>query len=65
MKFDKALTLEDDSEAKIMLTLSAYPGTKGSWYSFRAFSLRESMGIDHCEGLVRHEKVAIDGACLA
>lgn len=65
VKFDKALVLEDDSEAKIMLTLSAHPGTKGSWHDFRVFSLRESMRIDHCEGLIRLEKVGIEGACLA
>ena len=65
VKFDKALVLEDDSEAKITLTLSAHPGTKGSWYNFRVFSIRESMRIDHCEGLIRQENVAVEGACLA
>ena len=65
VKFYKALVLEDGSEAKIMLTLSAHPGTKDSWHDFRVFSLKESMRIDHCEGLIRHEQAGIEGACLA
>ena len=61
VKFAKALVLEDGNEAKIMLTLSAHPGTKDSWYDFKVFSMRESIRSEHCDGLIRLEDFETEG----
>ncbi|RDL42230.1 Acyl transferase hydrolase [Venustampulla echinocandica] len=60
IKFDKALVLEENEDAKIFLTLSAHPGTKDSWYDFKVSSSRDGVRSDHCLGLIRLENVPIE-----
>lgn len=61
INFDKALVLDENNEAKIMLTLVAHPGTKGSWYHFKVSSSRDEITSDHCHGLIRLENLATEG----
>ncbi|MCJ1439395.1 hypothetical protein MMC27_008789 [Xylographa pallens] len=65
IKFDKALVLEENVEAKIMLTLSAHPGTKDTWYDFKVFSTRDEARNEHCNGLIRLEEPNNQVACKA
>jgi acyl transferase domain-containing protein len=59
VKFDKALVLEENLEAKVFLTLSPHLGTKNSWYDFKISSSREGVRSEHCVGLIRLEDVPV------
>ena len=63
VKFDKALVLEESNPAKIMLVLTAHPGTKDSWYDFKISSSREDNRSEHCYGLIRIEAMKTEGNC--
>ena len=54
--FPKALVLEEEKPTKIMLSLSARPGSKDTWHEFKVFSLTEDAWAEHCRGLVRIEE---------
>ncbi|KAK0635463.1 hypothetical protein B0T17DRAFT_485578 [Bombardia bombarda] len=52
IRFDKALVLEEDKDAVILLSLSQVPGSK-DWHEFRISSNTDDVYIEHCSGLVR------------
>ena len=53
VKFNKALVLEEDVEAQIILALTPHLGTKNSWYNFEVSSVIDGNTIEHCGGLIR------------
>ena len=55
IKFDKALVLEENVDAKLMFSLTPHPGTKNPWYNFRVSSSRDESWMTHCIGLIRLE----------
>lgn len=63
IKFSRALVLDDsDDYSMISLSLSAVPGSVGSWYSFQVLSLKSPVGLKgddvwntHAVGLIRNE----------
>ena len=61
VKFDRALVLEENRPAKVMLTLTPHSGVKDSWFDFKVSSLREEVRSEHCYGLIRLEKVIAEG----
>lgn len=55
VKFSRAMVLEEDSESKIMLSLSPVPGSTRSWFEYKVESLREDIWTEHSTGLIRVE----------
>ncbi|TVY26941.1 Fumagillin dodecapentaenoate synthase [Lachnellula hyalina] len=58
VRFDKALVLEEENDAKVTLHLSPHPGPKETWYDFRVVSLNEGSWTEHSSGLIRLEKLS-------
>ncbi|KAI1103410.1 putative polyketide synthase [Jackrogersella minutella] len=54
--FDRALVLEEEKEARIMLSLAPSAGRINSWYQWVVRSLVEGSWVDHCKGQVRVER---------
>lgn len=56
VKFNKALVLEDNVDAKLTLSLTPHPGTKNTWYDFSISSSVDEGWTTHCVGLIRLEE---------
>ncbi|KUJ19568.1 uncharacterized protein LY89DRAFT_696039 [Mollisia scopiformis] len=60
VRFDKALVLEEEIDAKIMLHLSPHPGPKETWYDFKILSSNQETWTEHSSGLIRVEKLSAE-----
>ena len=61
VRFDKALVLEEEIDAKIMLNLTPHPGPKETWYDFKVVSSNQDSRTEHSSGLIRIEKLSTEG----
>ena len=61
VKFDKALVLDEDIDAKMMLNLTPQAGPKDTWYKFKISSSRDELWTEHCTGMIRLEKPMTEG----
>ncbi|KAJ5321623.1 polyketide synthase [Penicillium brevicompactum] len=52
VRFDKALVLEDDKDAEVLLWLTEQQGSK-DWHDFRISSVNEGNLVEHSSGLIR------------
>ncbi|KAJ5952535.1 polyketide synthase [Penicillium vulpinum] len=52
IRFDKALVLEDEKDAEVLLWLTEQPGSK-DWHEFRISSVNGRNLIEHSSGLIR------------
>lgn len=64
VRFDRALVLEEDVDAKIMLHLAPHPGSKENWYDFKIVSLNEGTWTEHSSGMIQLEKLSTEGNTL-
>ncbi|KAF5878019.1 putative polyketide synthase protein [Botrytis fragariae] len=55
VRFSRAIVLEEDSDARIMLSLTPVPGSTRSWFEYKVYSLREDIWTEHGTGLIRIE----------
>ena len=56
VKLSRALVLQEDSETRMMLSLTPVPGSTRSWFEFKVSSLRDDdTWMEHSTGLVRVE----------
>lgn len=53
VKFDKALVLEQNSVANILLNMNPLVGTQDTWHEFQISSANGETSLVHCTGLVR------------
>ena len=61
VRFDKALVLEEEIDAKIMLHLTPHPGPKETWYDFKIVSSNQDSWTEHSSGLIRVENLSTEG----
>lgn len=52
VRFEKALVLDEEKDAAIVVSLTQQPGSK-DWHEFRVSSSANDLSIEHCRGLVR------------
>ena len=61
VRFDRALILEEDNDAKVMLHLAPHPGPKETWYDFKVVSSNQGSWTEHSSGLIRLQKLSTEG----
>ena len=52
VSFHRMLSLEDDQDTKVHLSLEPCSSTKESWHEFTITSVSKSVTSEHCRGLV-------------
>lgn len=55
VRFDKALVVEEEKQANVMLSLKQEPGSN-DWHEFRITSSTDDVFMEHCGGLVRTDE---------
>jgi acyl transferase domain-containing protein len=61
VRFDKALVLEGEVDAKVMLHLNPRPGPRETWYEFKVVSSNQDSWTEHSSGSIRVEKFSNEG----
>lgn len=64
VRFSRAIVLEEDTESRIMLSLTPVPGSTRSWFQFKVYSSRDNSWTEHSTGLVRVETDYKDNTAL-